>query len=63
MGYEKFLYDARKLKRGYDASIRGLMNQFGIMTEIEVTSGYIVITITKADKKKPRDVTKSVMEL
>ncbi|RGB36087.1 hypothetical protein C1646_606166, partial [Rhizophagus diaphanus] len=53
---------ARKLKREYDANIRGLMNQFGIMTEIEVTSGYIVNTITKVDKKEPRDVKKSVME-
>jgi RNA-dependent RNA polymerase len=35
------------------------MNQFGI---IEVTSGYIVNTITKVDKKEPRDVKKSVME-
>ncbi|RGB33663.1 RNA dependent RNA polymerase-domain-containing protein [Rhizophagus diaphanus] len=61
-GYDEFLDDARKLKREYDANIRGLMNQFGIMTEIEVTSGYIVNTITKVDKKKPRDVTKSVME-
>jgi hypothetical protein len=61
-GYEVYLDDARKLKRAYDADIRGLMNQFGIMTEIEVTSGYIVNTITKVDKKKPRDVTKSVMD-
>ncbi|UZO06347.1 uncharacterized protein OCT59_026673 [Rhizophagus irregularis] len=60
--YEEFLYGARKLKREYDANIRGLMNQFGIITEIEVTSGYIVNTITKVDKKEPRDVKKSVME-
>ncbi|PKK76057.1 hypothetical protein RhiirC2_735224 [Rhizophagus irregularis] len=38
------------------------MNQFGIMTEIEVIGGYIVNTITKVNKKKLRDVTKSVME-
>ncbi|CAB4434043.1 unnamed protein product [Rhizophagus irregularis] len=44
--YEEFLYGARKLKREYDANIRGLMNQFGIITEIE----------------EPRDVKKSVME-
>ncbi|CAG8557394.1 4924_t:CDS:2 [Rhizophagus irregularis] len=61
-GFEEFLDDARKLKREYDANIRGLMNQFGINNEIEVTSGYIVNTITNIDKKKPRDVTKSVME-
>ncbi|PKY55172.1 hypothetical protein RhiirA4_503510 [Rhizophagus irregularis] len=55
-GYEEFLDDARKLKREYDASIRGLMNQFRIMTEIEVISGYIVNTITKVNKKRLRDV-------
>ncbi|PKY21348.1 hypothetical protein RhiirB3_171486 [Rhizophagus irregularis] len=37
------------------------MNQFGIMTEIEVTNGYIMNTITKVEKK-PRNVTISVME-
>jgi hypothetical protein len=50
------------MQREYDASIRGLMNQFGIMTEIEVIGGYIVNTITKVNKKRLRDVTKSVME-
>ncbi|CAB4373654.1 unnamed protein product [Rhizophagus irregularis] len=50
------------MQQEYDASIRGLMNQFGIMTEIEVIGGYIVNTITKVNKKKLRDVTKSVME-
>jgi RNA-dependent RNA polymerase len=61
-GYEAYLEDARMLKRAYDADIRGLMNQFGIATEFEVTSGYIVNTITKVDRKKPRDVAKSVMD-
>ncbi|RGB32482.1 hypothetical protein C1646_816640 [Rhizophagus diaphanus] len=32
------------------------------MTEIEVIDGYIMNTITKVDKKRLRDVTKSVME-
>ncbi|CAG8735738.1 828_t:CDS:1, partial [Rhizophagus irregularis] len=42
---------------------RRLMIQFGIKTEIEVTSwGRIVNIITKVYKKKLRDVTKSVME-
>ncbi|RGB24552.1 hypothetical protein C1646_772921 [Rhizophagus diaphanus] len=50
-GYEEFLDDARKLRREYNADIRGLMNQFGIMTGIEVTNGYIMNTITKVDKK------------
>ncbi|PKY47994.1 hypothetical protein RhiirA4_544344 [Rhizophagus irregularis] len=50
-GYEESLDDVRKLRREYNANIRGLMNQFGIMTEIEVTNGYIMNTITKLIKK------------
>jgi RNA-dependent RNA polymerase len=61
-GYRVYLEGARTLKRAYDADIKGLMNQFGIATEFEVTSGYIVNTITKIDRKKPRDVAKSVMD-
>ncbi|RIA90179.1 RNA dependent RNA polymerase-domain-containing protein [Glomus cerebriforme] len=61
-GYKAYVEDARNIKRAYDADIRGLMNQFGIKTEFEVTSGYIVNTITKVDRKKSRDVAKSVMD-
>jgi RNA-dependent RNA polymerase len=61
-GYEKYLENARILKAEYDLNVKGLMNQFGVMTEFEVTSGYIVNTITKVDKKKPRDIVKSVMD-
>ncbi|CAB5369535.1 unnamed protein product [Rhizophagus irregularis] len=61
-GYEKYLNNALRLKRAYDAEIKGVMNQFGIMTEFEVVSGYIINTITKIDKKKPRNVIKSVMD-
>jgi RNA-dependent RNA polymerase len=61
-GYEKYLKNALILKRAYDADIKGVMNQFGIMTEFEVVSGYIINTITKIDKKKPRDIVKFVME-
>ncbi|CAI2178873.1 1603_t:CDS:2 [Funneliformis geosporum] len=61
-GYRAYLENARFLKRTYDEDIRGLMNQFGIMTEFEVVSGFIVNTVTKVDKKKPRDITKSVLD-
>ncbi|CAG8617752.1 hypothetical protein GLOIN_2v1578121 [Rhizophagus irregularis DAOM 181602=DAOM 197198] len=61
-GYQAYLEDARILKSAYDADIRGLMNQFGIATEFEVTSGYIVNTITNVDRKKPHNITKSIMD-
>ncbi|RGB41161.1 hypothetical protein C1646_752412 [Rhizophagus diaphanus] len=48
----EFLDDARKLRRKYNVNIRRSMNQFGIMTEIEVTNGYIMNTITKILKLK-----------
>jgi len=54
-GYVDYLDKARILKKSYDANIRGLMNQFGIMTEFEVVSGFIVNAITKVDRKKPHD--------
>jgi RNA-dependent RNA polymerase len=60
-GYEKYLEEARMLKSMYDKDIKALMNQFGIITEFEVTSGYIINT-HPIDKKKPRDVVKCVMD-
>ncbi|CAB5366262.1 unnamed protein product [Rhizophagus irregularis] len=60
-GYEKYLEEARIHKSSYDRSIKALMNQFGIMTEFEVVSGYIINT-HPIDKKKTRDVVKCVMD-
>ncbi|GBC00871.1 hypothetical protein RclHR1_00040022 [Rhizophagus clarus] len=61
-GYQPYLEDARMLKHEYDNDVKGLMNQFGIATEFEVTSGYIIDSIIKIDRKKPRDLAKSVMD-
>ncbi|GBC02547.1 hypothetical protein RclHR1_04680008 [Rhizophagus clarus] len=61
-GYETYVMDARKIKNTYDADIMGLMNQYGVKTEFEITSGYIVSTIISVDKKKSRDIAKSVMD-
>jgi RNA-dependent RNA polymerase len=61
-GYKIYVEDARNIKSTYDADIMGLMNQYGIKTEFEITSGYIMNTVTNVDKKKSRDLTKSVMD-
>jgi RNA-dependent RNA polymerase len=61
-GYKTYVEDARKIKSLYDADIIGLMNQYGVKTEFEVVSGYIVNIITNVDRKKSRDITKSVMD-
>ncbi|PKY19633.1 RdRP-domain-containing protein [Rhizophagus irregularis] len=61
-GYKTYVEEARKIKRTYDADIKGLMNQYGVKTEFEVTSGYIVNTIINLERKKSRDINKSVMD-
>ncbi|CAG8567169.1 13561_t:CDS:2 [Dentiscutata erythropus] len=62
-GYEAFVEDARACKRDYDSEVRGLMNQYGVLSEYEVASGFIVNTVLKVEKKKPRDVQKSVSDM
>ncbi|CAG8577530.1 1329_t:CDS:2, partial [Paraglomus brasilianum] len=61
-GYEQHLEDARVTKRAYDADVRGLMNQYGVMTEYEVVSGFIVNSTIKVEQKKPRDTQRAVSE-
>ncbi|CAG8460481.1 5250_t:CDS:2, partial [Racocetra persica] len=62
-GIEAYLEDARECKRDYDSEVRGLMNQYGILSEYEVASGFIVNTVLKIEKKKPRDIQKSVSDM
>ncbi|CAG8567884.1 9056_t:CDS:2 [Gigaspora margarita] len=62
-GYEAYLEDARACKRDYDSEVRGLMNQYGVLLEYEVASGFIVNTVLKVEKKKPRDVQKSISDM
>jgi len=45
------LENARTLKRLYDASIKGLMSQFGVRTEFEVASGFLVTLLQKLIRK------------
>ncbi|CAG8473389.1 2339_t:CDS:1 [Acaulospora colombiana] len=61
-GFEQYLEDARATKREYDAELRGLMNQFGVSSEYEVSSGFIVKPTVKIERKKPREVQKSVAD-
>ncbi|CAG8594773.1 3523_t:CDS:2 [Diversispora eburnea] len=60
--FEHYLEDSRKNKRDYDAELRGLMNQFGISSEYEVASGFIVKPTVRIERNKPRDVQKSVAD-
>nr|CAG8498711.1 9679_t:CDS:2 [Entrophospora candida] len=61
-GFEEYLEDARFNKRSYTSDIRSLINQFGVMSEYETVSGFIVNPTIKVEQKKPREVKKSVMD-
>jgi len=61
-GYQLLVEDARATKRAYDEDVRGLMNQYGVKTEYEVVSGFVINAIENAEQKKPRDTRKAVGE-
>ena len=61
-GYQLHVEDARATKRAYDEDVRGLMNQYGVKTEYEVVSGFVINAIENAEQKKPRDTRKAVGE-
>ncbi|CAG8615328.1 5770_t:CDS:2 [Paraglomus brasilianum] len=62
-GYELYVEDARVTKRAYDADVRGLMNQYGVMTEYEVVSGFIFNAIVNMERKKLREIQRAVSEV
>ncbi|CAG8450691.1 5457_t:CDS:2 [Paraglomus brasilianum] len=62
-GYELYVEDARVTKRAYDADVRGLMNQYGVMTEYEVVSGFIFNAVVKMERKKLREIQRAVSEV
>ncbi|KAI8141149.1 hypothetical protein BJV82DRAFT_499467, partial [Fennellomyces sp. T-0311] len=39
---EEFVYDARETRNRYNRDISALMNQFGVYTEAELVSGYVM---------------------
>ncbi|CAG8489996.1 3781_t:CDS:10, partial [Racocetra fulgida] len=43
-GFEAYLDDARECKRDYDSEVRGLMNQYGILSEYEGADGANIIS-------------------
>ncbi|KAG9298243.1 hypothetical protein G9A89_002731 [Geosiphon pyriformis] len=61
-GYEFYLEDARIQKKRYDSSVRGLMNQYGVSSEYEVVSGFLINAISKIERKKPREISRSIMD-
>lgn len=46
-----YIAEARELRDNYNRSLLALMNQFGVQTEAEAISGYVIKWVKKGDKK------------
>ncbi|ORY92106.1 RNA dependent RNA polymerase-domain-containing protein [Syncephalastrum racemosum] len=60
-GMERYIYRARKLRAEYNRDLMALMNQFGVGTEAEIMSGYIVKWLKKGNRKSMHEVQKQTM--
>lgn len=60
-GMERYVAKARKIKAEYNRDLLALMNQFGIQTEAEMVSGYIVKWLKKSNKKSMHEMQKQAM--
>lgn len=60
-GMEKYISEARDLKMNYDRDIKSLMNQFGIQSEAEMVSGYIIKWLRKDNKHRSHEAHKQSM--
>ncbi|KAF9115686.1 hypothetical protein BGX27_006930 [Mortierella sp. AM989] len=59
-GYEAYMDDARRCKALYDDEVRSLMNQYGVRSDLEVASGFIM-GVDMITNKKEHDVRKSIV--
>ncbi|CAG8497276.1 1681_t:CDS:2 [Cetraspora pellucida] len=62
-GFEFYLKSARIHKQEYDSELRALMNQYGLLSEYETVSGFIINTTHLVGKKKPRETQNSVANM
>ncbi|KAJ2957340.1 hypothetical protein NQZ79_g6942 [Umbelopsis isabellina] len=60
-GMERYISEARDLKMNYDRDIKSLMNQFGIQSEAEMVSGYIIKWLRKDNKHRSHEAHKQSM--
>ncbi|KAF9579398.1 hypothetical protein BGW38_004354 [Lunasporangiospora selenospora] len=51
-GYEEYLDEARELKEVYDHDIQSLMNQYGVRSDLEIVSGFIMGTDIVTSKRE-----------
>ncbi|RUS28913.1 RNA dependent RNA polymerase-domain-containing protein [Jimgerdemannia flammicorona] len=60
-GFQRYVTDARLQKRDYDRGIQSLQNQYGVRTESEIVSGYIMKYL-KSGKKREFKLHKQAMD-
>ncbi|KAF7722442.1 hypothetical protein EC973_003144 [Apophysomyces ossiformis] len=58
---EKYIAEARDLKHKYDCDLSALMNQYGVQTEAEITSGCVIEWTKKTNRKSTYEIRKQMM--
>ncbi|KAF9959907.1 hypothetical protein BGZ65_012983 [Modicella reniformis] len=58
-GYQDYMEGARKCKAAYDGSVRSLMNQYGVKSDLELVSGFIM-GVEIITNKREHDVRKVI---
>ncbi|KAG0198083.1 hypothetical protein BGX28_008427 [Mortierella sp. GBA30] len=59
-GHETYLDDARRCKAMYDEEVHSLMNQYGVKSDLEVVSGFI-LGVDMLTNKKEHDIRKAIV--
>ncbi|KAF9423615.1 hypothetical protein BGZ94_008244 [Podila epigama] len=58
-GYQDYMDNARVVKAQYDAEVKSLMNQYGVKSDLEVVSGFIMGYDVKTNKRE-HDLRKAI---
>ncbi|CAO3647238.1 unnamed protein product [Cunninghamella blakesleeana] len=53
IGMERYIKKARELRYEYNRDLSALMNQYGVKTEAEIISGFVVNWLNDGGKKRP----------
>ncbi|KAI1295242.1 hypothetical protein EDD11_007880 [Mortierella claussenii] len=59
-GYMDYMDDALQCKTAYDTEVRSLMNQYGVKSDLEVASGYIM-AVDVITNKREHDIRKAIV--
>ncbi|KAI8388533.1 RNA dependent RNA polymerase-domain-containing protein [Radiomyces spectabilis] len=60
-GMERYIADARHWRYCYNRDLLALMNQYGVSTEAEIVSGYIIKWSKKGNRKSLHELQKTTM--